>query len=411
MNNSILMDTNEVMPMPNIRDMIRENKKQENLRESYRDKIFKHKMSTFLWILGIVLIIVITAVVLFFWWSNHAYTYYDTRSSIEREVINGTEDIRLGDAILTYSRDGAHCTNARGNILWNQTFEIQDILIDICQNVAVIAAYNGRDVYVVSDSQILGSFTTNMPIRRVTVSAEGTVAIVMADTDVTHYNLYTAEGKMIYEGQATMSSSGYPMALSLSPNGELLQISYVYLDTGVMRTNVAFYNFGDVGANKTDWRVSSYTYPDLIPYVEFMNDQVSFAVGDGRLIIYKGAQIPVELTQFFYTEEVRSVFYNENYIGLVFYAYGQDALYKMNVYSASGEQVGSYYFNLEYDDIFFEKDGFVAYNSKECVITTMGGVEKYNGTFEKTVRRMMPTSSSHRYLIVTNESIDVIGLR
>ncbi len=398
--------------MSKIRDYLKEKEKQKGAGERFESLIFRHRMSAFFGILSIILIIVVVVIVFYIQWRNHIFTYYDTLSVIERDYVNGTEDIRLGNAILTYSRDGAHCTDMRGNVLWNQTFEIQDILIDVCQNVAIIAAYNGRDVYVVSDSAILGSFTTNMPIRRVATSSGGYVAIVLADTSVTHYNIYTYEGKIVYEGSATMTGSGEPMVLSMSPDGKLWQISFVYLDAGVLKTNISFYNLGDVGADKTDFRVSNWTYSDiLMPCVEFMNDQVSFAVGDGRLVIYGGDQIPVEMVQLFYSEEVQSVFYNEDYIGLVFFADSENALYKMNVYNTSGNQVGTYYFNVEYTDIFFKDNYFVVYNDKECVVMTLDAIEKFNGTFDKSVRRMLPLNGPQKYLIVTNESMETIQLK
>ena len=148
-----------------------------------------------------------------------------------------------------------------------------------------------------------------------------------------------------------------------------------------------------------------------MPYVHFLNDNVSFAVGDSQLMIYHGNRIPKEAAKFSYTEEVKSVFHNDEYIGLVFYADSGDSLYKMNVYSAAGNEVGSYYFNIEYTDIFFNDNYFVVYNDAECVITTLGHVEKFNGSFTKNVRRMIPLNGSYRFLLVTNDSLDVIRLR
>lgn len=397
--------------MPNIRSYLRERK--NRTLDSFEDKIFRHRRSTFLTVLGIVLFLVLLFVFLILQWRNHIYTYYDTMSSVEREVINGTEDIPLGEAILTYSRDGAHCTDTRGNVLWNQTYEIQDVIIDVCQNVAVIASYSGRDVYVVSDSAILGNFSTNMPIRNAAVAANGRVAVVMESAEASYYNIYSPEGEQIYEGLATMSSSGDPMALSLSPSGDLLQISYIYLDAGVQKTNIAFYNLGEVGASKTDFFVGAYNYDDLfVPFVCFMNNSVSFAVGDSQLMFYRGTQIPEEIQKYPYTEEIRSVFYSDQYVGLVFYADNGDSLYRMDVYDSSGGLVGTYDFNVEYTDLFFGEDCFVVYNDAECVVTALSsGVEKFNGPLEKSVRRILPMKTSYRYLLITGESLDTIRLR
>ena len=389
----------------------REKEKIQN-KTDYRDKIRRHRLKGVIRIVLILLIVGILIALVSVQYKNHIYTSYDTISSMEREAVVGTTDVRLGDSILTYSRDGAHCTDAKGNVIWNQTYEIQDVLLDICQDVAVIASYNGRDVYVVSEDKVLGSFSTNFPIRSVSVAANGRVTIVMAETGVTYYNTYSAEGKHLFAGEATMSGSGYPMAVSLSPNGELLQIAYIYLDAGVQKTNVAFYNFGPVGANSADYLVRVQEYKDLlIPYVEFMDNETSFAVGDDMLIMYKGDQKPAPQAQFMYDQEVKAVFYDENYIGLIFYAETGNSLYMMNVYNADCEQVGTYYFNLEYTDVIFTKESFIVYNDAECLIMTYKNEEKYSGSFDKSVRLMLPLNTAYKYLLVTGDSLDTIQLK
>ena len=397
--------------MAEIRVYQREKEKIQK-KTDYQDKIRRHRLKGMLRIGLVLCIIGILIALVSVQYKNHIYTSYDTISSLERENVEGTTDVRLGDSVLTYSRDGAHCTDVRGNIIWNQTYEIQDVLLDICQDVAAIASYNGREVYVVSADKVLGSFSTNFPIRSVSVAANGRVTVVMADTGSAYYNIYSAEGKLLFEGQATMSGSGYPMAVSMSPNGELLQIAYIYLDAGVQKTNIAFYNLGPVGANIADSLVRVQEYKDLlIPYVQFMNDETSFAVGDNMMIMYKGDQIPVPQAQFLYNQEVKAVFYDENYIGLIFYAETGSSLYMMNVYNVNCEQVGTYYFNIEYTDIIFEKDSFIVYNDAECSVMTFKNEEKYSGSFDKSVRLMLPLKTAYKYLLITGDSLDTIQLK
>ena len=209
-----------------------------------------------------------------------------------------------------------------------------------------------------------------------------------------------------------MDGAGYPGAISLSPSGELLCIAYVYVDAGVLKTNVAFYNFGSVGENYNDHIVSSWSYTDLVvPMVQFMNGSTAFAVGDSRLMIYTGSQKPVSAMEHLFDEEVQSVFYSEDYIGLVFRSDDSNYRYRLDVWNSLGEKVGNYYFNIEYTDLFFGRDNFVAYNETECLIMTLDEIEKYHGTFSKTVRLMLSGASAYRYVLVTDNSIDTIQLR
>ena len=378
----------------------------------YQKKIRRHRLGMIARILLVILLLAGAGAIWLIRLREKTYSSADYTSVAQEPVAPGTKEVRLSDTVLTYSKDGAHCTDARGNVIWNQTFEMQDILLDTCENVAVLAEYNGRNVYVVSSQGILGTFTTSLLIRRVAVAANGNVAVIMADTDRIYHNVYSVNGTELFVGEATMERSGYPAALALSPDGTLLEMAYIYLDAGIQKSNVAFYNLGDVGDNVSDRLVSIYIYEDqLIPCTAFLRNDTAFALGDSRLLFFKGSQKPVLLKEYEFTEEIRSVFYNENYVGLVFYSDKQEARYRMDVYTAGGEQTGSFYFNMEYTDLFFEEDSFVLYNESECVIMTMNGKERYKGTFPKAVRRMVPQKSSTRYLLVTEGELQMMSLK
>lgn len=398
--------------MADIKNYLKEKEKRTQNQTTYKDKIRKHKMATVYRSLLILVALVAVAALIVVQYKRHIYTGYDIVSSIPREKATESSDMRLQNSILTYSKDGAHCTDAKGGVKWNQTYEIQDIKIETCRDVVAIGNYNGREIYVQSTEKQLGTINTTMPIRNLTVSATGTVTAVLADTDVAWVNTYNVEGENIFSGQVRMQNSGYPAAISLSPNGELLGVSYVYVDAGVLKSDIAFYNFGAVGDNYSDQLVSVYSYSDLlVPEIRFMNDNTAFAVGDSRLMIYSGDQKPVSAAEHLYDREVQSVFYSDKYVGLVFVSDKEDYRYRLDVYSSSAEKVGSYYFNIEYTDIFFGQDNFTVYNETECVIMTFDNVEKYNGYFSKAVNLMLPTGTAYKYLLVTDNSIDTIQLK
>ena len=398
--------------MADIRSYMKEKEKREQKKTGYREKIFRHKLSNvyrFLLVLVAVIALVALAMVQY---RKHIYTDYDVVASVPRENASGAVDRRLGQAILTYSKDGAHCTDTKGNVTWNQTYEIQDIKLAISGNTVAIGSYNGRSIYVQNAEKQLTEITTTMPIRNLTVSESGYVTAVLDSTDVALLNTYNVNGEMIYQGQAHMTESGYPAAVSLSPNGELLCVAYWYVDAGILKTNIAFYNFGPVGENVNDYMVSVYSYTHtLIHQVQYMNNCTPFAVGDNRLTIYSGSHTPVETAGFLIDEEIISVFYSDKYIGLVFRAEDSDKLYRMDVFDTAAEKVGSFDINIEYTDIFFDQDTFVAYNETECMIMTMDKIAKFAGEFSETVRLMLPTNGAYKYLLVTDDSIETIQLK
>lgn len=398
--------------MADIRSYMKEKEKREKKQQGYKQKIVRHKLTTTYRLLLVLFAFGALAALVAVQFDRHIYTSYDVVATVERKNILGTTDLGLGGSVLTYSKDGAHSTSVEGVEKWNQTFEMQDMELVFADNVVAMGDYNGRTVYVADSEQILGEITTTMPIRDLAVARTGRVTAVLADTDVAWINTYDSNGKLRYKGQAKMNDSGYPMAIALSPQGELLCVSYAYVDAGVLKTNIAFYNFGEVGDNYSDQLASIHIYNDLlVPYVQFMNDATAFAVGDSRLMIYTGKQKPVSQAEYLFDREVRSVFHNENYVGLVFLSDSEEGRYVMEVYNTSAEKVGDYYFDIDYTDIFFTQRNFVVYNETECLVMTMDGVEKYSGNFEKSVKLMMPATGAYRYVLVTADSIDTIQLK
>ena len=399
--------------MADIKSYMKEKEKRERRQTGYKEKIIRHKLANIYRILLLLAGAAALIALIVVQYKRHVYTDYDIIFSVPRESVSSSVDIRLGNAILTYSKDGAHCTDAKGNVTWNQTYGMQDILLAVCGDTVAIGAYNGRSIYVQNTEKQLREITTTMPIRELAVSANGYVTAVLEGTDAALIHTYNpnADGKD-YEGQAHMTGSGYPTSISLSPNGELLCVAYIYVDTGVMKTNVVFYNFGVVGENGNAYMVSVDSYTDtLSPEVQFMNDNSAFAVGDNRLTIYSGNHAPKEVAGIILDREIRAVYHSDKYVGLVFRSDDSEKLYRMDVYNTLAEKVGSFDINIDYTDIFFGESNFVAYNDTECVIMTMDGIEKFNGEFAKPVRLMLPVGNSYRYMLVTDSSIDTIQLK
>ncbi len=394
---------------------LREVKPIKEEQTDYQEKIRRHKMSSVYRLLLVAGMILLLVVVVCIQYKNHIYTSYEMVSTHAYSSIEKSQTMRLGENILTYSFDGAHCTTPKGETLWNQTFEMQDILVANCQDVVALADYNGRQIYVFDSTQKICEISTTMPIRNITVAANGRVAVVAADTKITWIYIYEPDGTLAYEGKTTMGQSGYPVAFSLSPNGELLGQAFVYVDAGVVKSRVAFYNFGAVGSNISDYIVTVDVYPDtIIPYISFMNENTAVAVGEDRVLVYKGNQKPVLESQRLLEEEIRAVYHNESYLGLLLHSDRLDMQNRMELYHCDSEKkVGTYYFNVDYDDIFFTEDYFVAYNNRDCVIQTYDGVEKFQGEFLSSTDLLYPVGKgkSYKFVQVSREYINTIQMK
>ena len=239
------------------------------------------------------------------------------------------------------------------------------------------------------------------------------MATILDDSKVTRINLYDINGKELVNSETTMSKSGYPMDISVSSNGKLLAISYFYADSGMMKTSIAFHNFGEVGQNlSSDRFVSGYDYQGtVVPMIRFMNESTAFAVADDRLMFFSGSQKPVSASEKLLDEKIQSVFYNESYVGLVFLNTEGEGKYRLDIYKENGSLAVSKRFDIEYTDIIFYDEGFIIYNEKEYSINNMYGIERFYEQFDELVYLLMPAKKSNSFLLLTQDAIKTMTIK
>ncbi len=402
--------------MANIRDYLRKKEKRDKEnnppRVNYKEKIKSHKFTVFYRMSLTLSLLAALGAVFFLQWKNKVYTEIIELSSVEVKIASDAQLVPFASRLITYSKDGISCMDTKGNAVWNQTFEMQNPIVDINQNVAAVGDYNGRQIYVMNTESLLGSITTNRPVRNFCVSAGGVVAAVLDDTDVTLIYLYDAQGNELVHFRTTMKESGYPVNVSISPSGELVCVSYLYVDGGHMKSSVAFYNFGAVGQNSTDNYVSGYDYIDaVVPFTRFLDNRSLFAVSDDRIMFFGGAQKPVSVAENLLDDEVRGVYYGSEYVGLVFSSKESGSRYRLDVYHKSGTFEQSIEFDIECRDILFHEDQIIIYNESDCRIYNSKGMEKFAGKFNKTALMLIPQNAAYNYMVVTPEAVDTIELR
>lgn len=380
-------------------------------RTTFRKRIFAHKAKIFSVVLFIVVAIVVTVIVIYGSYVTRQYDSYKIVGEVARTNISSSRVLGYGTQFITYSADGIHCTDAKGNDVWSFPYEMQTPMVQISGDYVACADYNGRNVYIFNGQGQVGTIQMNVPIKRICVSGTGVVAIITDEGNVTPISLYYYNGTLIASFRTSMAKFGYPVALGISQDSKLVGVSYLYLDSGELMSRVAFYNFGEVGQNETDNLVSGFDYQgEIIPELFFLNDKVAYALANDRLIFYEGRERPVSKSEIMLRDEVHAVFHGDNRVGLVYINPTGETKYKLEVYTSSGKLENTFYFDTEYSDIFFANDRVVIYNAASAVIYDSTGHLKYDGTFSDSVSLIIPTNSTNRYVFITPENIQTIIL-
>ncbi|MFI3212665.1 MAG: DUF5711 family protein [Eubacteriales bacterium] len=375
-----------------------------------KKQLRRYRVVTLYKSMAVLLVIIVLGAIVYNQWQSKTYTSYVVKSSVARVGATNSVYQALNENILAYSKDGVSCTEGNGKALWNITYEMQNPILETAGDMVAVADYSGNIIYAIDASGNATEINTNLPIRTLAVSENGVVAAVLEDTSATWIDIYDFDGNKLAYEKSTMEITGYPIAIDFS--GELLAVSYLYVDSGTMESNVTFYNFGDVGQNNLNKMVSSYTYANtIVAEIFFMDEDSVFAAGDNRIMFYSGNQKPMHQADRLIDQEIQEVFYNEEYVGVVFLDATGVNKYSMEIYNSQGNAIEVLGFDIEYKDIIFNDTGIIIYNETECHIYTVKGQLKYEGIFESEVKAVIPGKNMSKYYLITSDKIEAIVLQ
>ena len=388
--------------------MVKGNKSPE---DKHADReILKHRILKALRVVALVAALIFVVWLIHRLYQNTTFNDYEILSKSMRQDSDTSEYIAYNGHVLKLSRDGAEAFEGNGKAIWNVTYEMQDPQAATCQDFVAIADEQGTEIYVASSSEDMGKISTKLPIQDLCVSRQGVVAAVLEDSGTSWIRLYDKTGSELASIKCSMAESGYPMDISLSPSGYLLAVAYTRVEGDAMRSSVAFYNFGDVGANESDHYMSGYDFAGtMIPRVKFLNDSTAFAMGTDKMVIFSGDQKPEKKFEYSFDNRVKGVFYSEDRIVLVRES-AIDGGYAASVFNLSGEELLTIPFDLDYIDVQVSKKRIVIYSDTHMIVYDMRGTVKYDGPLDDSTLLISPTDNARRYILVNRETVKLIQL-
>jgi len=342
----------------------------------------------------------------------HVGNTYSSVSSSERNDISGTTYVEYGKNLLKFSPDGASCVNYSGDILWSTTFSMQSPIVDICESAVVVADQKGTQIYIFNETGLTGKFQTTLPIEKVKVAGQGVVSAVLEDGDTTWINFYDKDGNEIAKNRTTISESGYPLDIALSPDGLKLMVSYLCATEGELNTKVDFYSFDTVGQAEINNLVNSVAYKnEVVPKVIFIDDGISVAFRSNGFSIFKGKQIPEEKVKIEFEEEILSIFYDNSYLGFAYESDNPDHKYKIRIYDTNGKKILDKYIDYNYKEIKISSNQIILFNESEFVSYSINGHLKFAGNYHKPVIDVFKVNGLRKYFVLTQDSTDLIRLK
>lgn len=354
-------------------------------------------------------LLIVLAIYLF----NRFKTYdgYKVVDTIEMKSGESSKFVPFKKKLIKYSRNGISYLDGE-TTLWDESYEMKNPLIDTCGDYLCVADKNANDIEIFTKDGKKGSVTTTYPIAKAEVAEQGVVAALLKDKDVNYIEVFDKEGNLLVSHKSLLIENGYPLNFSLSDDGEKMIVSYVEVSAGAIKSKVVFYNFGNSGKNKKDRVVATFKqYKDeLVPFVNFMDSSSAVAVSENRITVYKAGDTPKVDEEEKFTGEAQKVFYDSDYIGLVFKGNKEKKPYRVVVYNSGLSEKMDEDVGLAFDSIKFADKNVLMYNDKNVLMMSKHGVEKFKHTFKKAITDMIPLDSDTDFLVAYNDKVEEIEL-
>lgn len=338
---------------------------------------------------------------------------YTSARALDTYTVSGASGSayeQFADGVLKYSRDGISYLNQHGEEMWNQPYQMKNPVVDVNGSSAAVADKGGNAVLVFNEEGVRGETQTNLPIERVRVSEQGIVSVILTDENEARVLCYDAAGNLLVENKTSMNGTGYPLDVALSPDGETMQVLYLYTEAGAVKSRVIYYNFGESGEEKTDHLVAQMEYEDTVMASGFfMDENISVAVGDNRLTIYRGGNVPEETENIEIKKQIKSVFHNEKYIGMVLKNEGKEG-YELRLYNTRGQVAMSENFTGDYSHVKLCGSQVIMYDGKNCSIFTRGGIRKFDGEMNSNILEIFPVPGVNKYIVMSENGLEVVRL-
>ncbi len=240
------------------------------------------------------LVIAVAAVAFIFYGSFRLYDELRRYRSVEllrenksfKSYDNYTD---LDSCVLAYGTGGMCCIGKDGSVIWRTNYSMREPKAVTNGSYGVVADIAGREAIIFNTSGITGRAACSNPILNIAVSSFGVLALAQdaEEGEGGIIGFYRQDGSELdIRIGTTMSMSGYPLEMVMSPSGKRLVVAGAVIGQGGLQSRVTFYDLSDSTADEAG-KTTAFTYSDtLFPSMVFMSEDKLCAIGDDRLCFF-----------------------------------------------------------------------------------------------------------------------------
>ena len=334
---------------------------------------------------GIVVAVLVLAVVLAWFVAERLWRYKTYEVSWRTDVSNASSAgyVSYGDGIVVMNKDGATYYDKKGTKVWSAPYDMSNPKANVKGDYLLIYDLKGKNFAICNKSGITGSGTTSQIITKGVIASTGVTVLQLEDQDASLISYYRNTGEELAVSiRNPLQIDGYPLDISVSPNGQQLAVSYYSISEGVGTSSISFYDF-EKGKEAADRIVASFDYSEngaYVPKVVYLSDTKAFAVGDCCISFFDVSN--------------------------------RTAITRKDI-AVEGE--GNENAVTEQDELHtgyaFQQRNIVMYDADYCEVQSFSGRIRFAREFGNTLYTVIPGDKFKTYYLATMEELQQIKLR
>ena len=343
---------------------------------------------------------------------NRTYTNFDVvGKATEFSETSEVHYLPSAKGVFRYTRDGAEIITPKGKTVVTVPYNMNKPSGDTCGNAAAIGEIGGKSLVILDPGGNAAVVTTAYPIVKVQVASQGVTAVWMNNGSDDFIQLYKADGSKLASLNTLVATSGFPIDFALSNDGSKLVTAFASFQEEHLKTQLTFYNFGDVGGNYVDHLVALNIYKDeMIADVEFIDNDTIVAFSDAGFRIFEMEEIASLEQEIKVSEPIRSVACSENYVGLILESNAQGGNYIIRIYGRDGKLLDEKSITEGYTAFSFTGKDAVLFNENELYIYRVGGRDKIKTEMKKDLRYVATLDGVNEFLFVGDTFLERVRL-
>ncbi len=317
-----------------------------------------------------------------FYMKNYTYSTYSVDHETRMGSLNRARLMNFENGTLVIGGDTISYMEGDA-VLSSETMSFRNPMTAVEGSYYAVCDAGGYQVYIGDRNGIISTVKVSRRVRGLDISASGVIAVFTESNDAAYISYFDRFGSRLpVEVKTVLDASGYPMHISISPDGQKLLVAYYSTANGIGESRLVLYDFehGRADANyiAASWE-NFYDTNTLLVDGDFFDDTNFVAIGDNEVIFLSYDYLSGEAEPVIhpFQDPVRSVLVDDGYLFLVSETADGNV---MTVCDKEGEVVSSFDVPESYDRIRTNGRNVILMNDADLWYYNLSGRRRYAGT-------------------------------